>query len=134
MSDTQWGSLLVGCIGALLLALTGPLYWAVTRSAARGGLEPNWAVGLRTPSTLYSQKTWQAGHRAALPWARATAVWTVACGIALIVSQAALARSGGTSGVLYTVLFFCLVLGVFTGVIVGKNVAARATWEACNAE
>lgn len=70
-------------IGAVGLVLAGVVVHVVTRAAARGDLEVNAAIGIRTRLTSSSQPAWRAAHLAALPFAR----------VALLVSLVAADRA-----------------------------------------
>lgn len=81
MTEDQVGAIVVGVLAAVL----GPLVWWVTDRAAAGSLAKNHFVGLRTGRTLASEDAWRTGHRAALPWARRTALGTVGLGVVAVV-------------------------------------------------
>ncbi|GAB3213524.1 SdpI family protein [Marinactinospora thermotolerans] len=63
-----------------LLTAAGVLL-AVARSAAKGELERNPMVGIRTRTTLSSDAAWRAGHRAAAPWLTRAAQTALVAGI-----------------------------------------------------
>ncbi|WP_404375091.1 SdpI family protein [Kytococcus sedentarius] len=56
------------------LGILGPVVHGVCRSAAEGDLRNNAVVGLRTPATRKTERTWRAAHRSALPLTRPLAV------------------------------------------------------------
>lgn len=75
--------------GAMLLLL-GFVFTFLGRMIRRGDLLPNRSVGIRIPSTLASDEAWYAGHRAALPALRWTAIGCYAFGSLALLTGLAL--------------------------------------------
>ena len=99
-----------------LTALMIAIDWA----AATGRLRRNQFVGIRTPSTMRSNQTWVAGHRAAL---RLTPLHLVT-GVSLLIGVFSAQTFAGLNliGVCGAVVF--VVVAVFTGIVAGR--AAKA--------
>ncbi|MBA8826962.1 hypothetical protein FHX42_004346 [Saccharopolyspora lacisalsi] len=58
-----------GLLGAAFGLVQLSIFMAFTRSSfLNGGLERNSLVGIKTKVTKSSDRAWDAGHRAALPW------------------------------------------------------------------
>ncbi len=74
MDENEIGAL----AGAAALALAAVALGVVARLAAADRLPRNGFAGIRIPSTMRSDSAWRAGHRAALPLLRLSAVTTAA--------------------------------------------------------
>ncbi|WP_344101775.1 SdpI family protein [Nocardiopsis rhodophaea] len=61
----EFGALLCSALG--LVAIAGLAHY-IRNAAARGSLDRNSAIGLRTRITKSSDAAWVEGHRAAAPW------------------------------------------------------------------
>jgi type III secretory pathway component EscU len=83
-------------IGATGLVMAGGVVFFVTRSASRGDIEANAAIGIRTRLTRSSQQAWETAHRAALPYATAACLHAVATAV-LSVTAVVLADTVGSS-------------------------------------
>lgn len=115
-------------MGAAGLVMAGLAVWLVTRSASRGAIEVNAAIGIRTRLTGSSQLAWEAGHLAALPLASA------ACALAVIgatasVAAIVLADAFGTSGAAAVVIVVAGYVGFLVTVILAARAANRAVRE-----
>ena len=117
MTEDQVGAIVVGTLSALL----GPLVWWITASAATGRLTKNYFVGLRTSHTLASEEAWLTGHRAALPWARRTAL------AATVLGAAALGVATLGPWQLAVVFAFAGLASVLVGSLYAAWVAHRST-------
>jgi hypothetical protein len=113
---------LASFIGVTFVFLTA-LIIAIDWAAARGRLRRNQFVGIRTPSTMRSDRGWIAGHRAAL---RLTPVHLVTGGSLLIGVFCARTLAGlNIVGVGGAIVF--VVVALFTAVVAGR--AAKAAEE-----
>lgn len=91
-------------LGLLPVALAAQFVAA----AARGGnLARNHSVGIKTRATLVSDRAWEAGHRAAVPWLRTMAAVIYAASAAVLALT--LAAAGAPDD--------AVVLGIFLGAI-----------------
>lgn len=101
---------------ALLTALLIAIDWA----AVKGHLRRNQFVGIRTPSTMRSDRAWVAGHRAAL---RLTPLHLVT-GVSLLIGVFSARTIAGLNlvGACGAIVF--LAVALFTGVVAGR--AAKA--------
>ncbi|MCY9784222.1 SdpI family protein [Nocardiopsis sp. EMB25] len=105
----------------------------VQNASAKGALERNVLIGLRTRATLASDRAWHEGHRAAGPWLTAAVragyatglVTIVACLAAIAVDSALpLAWAVGAAG--YTALVALLITGTVKAHTVAKAVSEEA--------
>jgi uncharacterized membrane protein len=99
-----------------LTALMIAIDWA----GANGHLRRNQFVGVRTPSTMRSDRAWVAGHRAALRLAPLHLVTGIAVLIAVLCTRtlAGLNLVGVSGAVVF------VVVAVFTAIVAGR--AAKA--------
>ena len=84
--DDSVGGLMTG----IQLLIVSAVIHLVGSHAAAGQLERNSFIGVRTKATKASDAAWHAGHRAAYPWLRATAVTGYVLGGAATASGAVL--------------------------------------------
>lgn len=77
---------MLGLLTGPLLALCSFVVYFVTRSAAEGGLGANSVMGIRTRSTMASDRAWVAGHRAALGPSRLIGWLGAGCAVPLTAS------------------------------------------------
>lgn len=114
--------LILGLVGLISLAVT---VYPVVHSAARGRIDVNSAVGIRTKTTKQSQHAWEIGHKAALPYALASSL-TALILAALSVASAIWAKSTGES---FVVAYVCLLAGFsgsFIVLLIGSAQANRS--------
>lgn len=108
--------MIVMAVCTVELGAVGPLVHVMCRSAAKGNMMRNSAVGLRTRATVASDHAWEVGHRAALPVTRGAA-WAVPL---LAVAALALALVRGLDGVTEAAVLatggLLIVLTVLAGV------------------
>lgn len=69
-----------------MLAFGSFILYFVTRSAVEGGLGRNAVMGIRLPSTMRSDRAWDAAHSAALGPSRLVCWLGVACAVPLTAS------------------------------------------------
>lgn len=88
---------------------------------ARGSLDVTGYAGLRTPWTRRSQQAWEAGHRAALPWA------VTGAGCAILAAIASVFFSGTATGYLMAlaIAVACALIGAVGGWVVANAAAKR---------
>lgn len=100
----------------IVTALLAVIVVSVTWRAASGRLARNQTMGIRIPSTMASEKAWQAGHRAALP---------VTCLLVPVAAIADLTALNGAASVLVMLLWAiaAVVVVVMAAVVAGR--AAR---------
>ncbi len=98
-----------------------PVIIVVCARAANGRLERNGSVGIRTPSTMRSDRAWIAGHRAALRLAPLYVLVAVAVCVALLW---AVLYSSAPGALMLTGIGGNAVL--FASIIFGAIMAGRA--------
>jgi hypothetical protein len=108
---------------AITFAFLTALLIAIDWAAAKGRLRRNQFVGIRTPSTMRSDRAWVAGHHAAL---RLTPVHLVT-GVTLLIGVFSARTLAGLNlvGVCGATVFVAVAL--FTAVVAGR--AAKAAEE-----
>lgn len=72
MADVHPSVVLLLCAADLL---TAAVMDATVRAGSSDRSKPNSISGIRTAATMASPAAWRAGHRAALPAARAASAW-----------------------------------------------------------
>lgn len=72
-------------LGVGLAAIAAVIH-LVSRSAVRGDLDRNGAVGIRTRATRASDLAWRSGHQAAAPWLLAASVTGYGVGLLAVVA------------------------------------------------
>lgn len=123
MESAHAEALVLAAIFAVTVIVSCGVLITVSRRGAAGALEPNRRAGIRTPSTLRSDRAWMAGHRAA---ARHTPLYVIA---AIVISAAlfAFALHGRLLAVIVSGIggmFVIVAMSIFTAVIAGR--AAKA--------
>ncbi len=108
--------------GAGGLIVAGLLVYVVTRQAARGSLDVNGGVGIKTTWTKSSSQAWEVGHRAALPWVRRCAVLCLATAVLALV----LVVVGADDPLLGQTIPVALVIVGYGGLLVLMVVATTA--------
>lgn len=82
--------MLVLIVGAALFGVAGAAF-SVVHASIRRGLPRNSSLGIKTRATLASDEAWRAGHDAARPWLRSSALTaytaSVVCGAVALISQ-----------------------------------------------
>jgi hypothetical protein len=123
MDPVRVQALFIAGVFGIALATISVMMIVTWSRAARGGLERNSILGLRTPSTLRSEQSWVAGNRAAARLAALYLLFNVATSAALVVVAlhgkrlvVILAGSGG--------LVALIALSICTAIIASR--AARA--------
>ena len=111
----------VAVVLGLLLLVGNALSILATRMAVTGRLDRSSMGGIRTSSTRFSDESWTAAHRAALPWV------TVCNGLggALGVVTMWLGLTVTPFLVTVGVAVFATVVGAVAQLIVGERAAAR---------
>lgn len=66
MGSERGHALLLAALASIPALLASGLFIPLLSRAAKGRLQRNQWVGIRTPSTMSSDQAWMAGHRAAL--------------------------------------------------------------------
>lgn len=92
--------------------MAGLAVYFVTRSASRGGIDVNAAIGIRTKLTKSSQQAWEAAHRAALPFTLVACLLTLVCAAISIITLV-LANTAGSSEVAPVVVMIAGYVGLF---------------------
>lgn len=96
-------------IGSLIGPATGLLF--VVLGGLMGKLRPNWFVGIRTPWTLSSKRSWIRTHRVG-GWA------FIACGVATLIA-----------GLFAPEAAFVVMLGGIAGCVIGTTVYSYVVWK-----
>lgn len=117
----------MGLLGGPMLAMASFIIPFLTRSAVDGGLGRNAVAGIRTPSTMASERAWVAGHRAVLGTSRMVGWVGLACAV-LLTASAFLSQGEQphwTSIVLFAIGYGVVVGGALWCAVVASR-AARA--------
>ena len=111
-ADHGHAMLLAGYLAAIPI-LSTVLMIALCAGAAKGRLQRNQWVGIRTPSTMRSDQAWVTGHRAALRLAPLFVLITVlGCGVLFVTARTAptpntlLLTGIGVAAVIIVALFY----------------------------
>ena len=112
----------VAVVLGLLLLVGNALSILATRMAVTGRLDRSSMGGIRTSSTRFSDESWTAAHRAALPWV------TVCNGLGGVLGVVTMWLGLTVTPFLVTVgvAVFATVVGAVAQLIVGERAAARA--------
>lgn len=111
-------------IGALVMAVAGVVVVVVAVAARSGRLRRNHVAGIRLPSTMRSDETWLAAHRAGFwPTALGGAV-AVAGGVIAAVVVLARGDDGVGAGIVLGTAAV-LLAGVVIGGVLGVKAARR---------
>ncbi|WP_051172242.1 SdpI family protein [Microbacterium indicum] len=105
-------------VGYVLVAVVS---WGLARMTARGGLESNSAVGMRTRHSLRSRSAWDAAQRASVPYLIAMAVVALAHLAALLAVQ--LIGAPEAAGHVLSVSGYVLVVAI---ALLARRAADRA--------
>lgn len=105
----------------VLLALCSLGIAAANHACATGRIKVNALVGIRTPRTMVSEETWQAGHRAAVQ-----PLWTSGIAAAAISLAGLLFLAEPTTQVLMSLMACALLL---VAVLYGTKLANTAAVE-----
>lgn len=108
-------------IGYLVLAVVCVVLVLVIRGDR---LPRNRAIGIRSAQTMRSEAAWQAGHRAAIPML--ITITTIAIGFALALMGVESFAWPKAVGNVLAVSGWLLILGLFIGVWMTANRAARS--------
>lgn len=112
MSEQTFGALAL----MLALLLIAGAFTLLLRLIRTGRLERNHWIGLRIPSTLSSDRAWEAGHRAAVPALRCTvAVAVVFAAAAAVVLGWSATASAVTAGIGLTGALACTFVSAWRG-------------------
>ena len=115
-------------IGSVGLVAAGLAVHFVTRSASRGGIEVNAAIGIRTRLTKSSQQAWEAAHRAALPFTLVACLLALVCAVISVVAVV-MANTVGSSRAAPVVVMlagYAGLLVLMTTATVSGNRAVRS--------
>lgn len=114
-------------IGSVGLVSAGLAVYFVTRSASRGAIDVNSAIGIRTRLTKSSQEAWEVAHRAALPYTLVACLLTLVC-TAISVTALVLVYTAGSSEIAPIVVMLAGYVGllvVMTLATISGNKAVR---------
>ena len=118
----ETSGLVMGAAGPVVVA---PVLRLVTSAAARGDLDVNGAVGIKTRLTRSSQAAWQVAHRAALPWMTGAALVAVTAAVLAVVALV-LARTDGLSAGVPAVVLAAGYVAMLVLIVVATRAGHRA--------
>ena len=127
MGSERSQALLLAGYWAFVPILATVMLLVLASRAASGRLARNQWVGIRTPSTMRSDRAWVAGHRAALRMAPLFVLVTVAICVALVAAAVYAATTKAVVIIGFASLAVVLVLIVCSAIVASK--AAKAAEE-----
>lgn len=118
-------------IGAVGLAMVGPVIYLVTKQASQGSIDVNSAIGIRTRTTKSSQEAWEVAHRAALPWVSVAGLVTTATA-AISLTALVLANAANGSEYAPIVVLIAGYVGLLLLMSIATYVGNRAVHQSGN--
>jgi uncharacterized membrane protein len=108
-------------LGLLWLVVGAVIAWAGWAGMTGRLPRQHWA-GIRLPSTMRSDQTWRAAHRAGGPWLAAGGLVSVIGGVGLLLVRPTAAVASQVSLVLVGALLVLVLLGGTVGVRAARRV------------
>jgi uncharacterized membrane protein len=106
----------------LLWLVVGVVIGRVGWLGGKGRLPRQHWAGIRLPSTMRSDETWRAAHRAGGPWLVAAGLATALGGAGLLLTRPAAGTAARVSVALIAVLLILLLVGGTIGVRAARRI------------